>query len=411
MPPDGAPPTRGAADRFVAREVDHLRSPQRLASIGRLGLGTATRDEVFDRASRLAARLLGAEVSLVSIVTDDQQLFAGAAGLERIDPDAAEARATSLRLSLCQSVVGSQELLAITHGSADDRFRDHPAVTELGIEAYLGVPVRDAGGATLGSFCVLEREPRDWTADDIEQLELLAGFVRSELLLRDQLEQTTHLARMREDLTRAAAHDLRASVAAISGATRTIAAGRALDAGTQAELLDVAVRQSERTERLLDTFLTQPVDRRHPQAFALDELVRQAAQAAVADGQDRDRLHLDLQPVEVASYADLVERILLNLARNALQHTTGAVEMRCGRDGELAIVVVRDHGGGLPRWLRESELGDAALKGRAAGHGIGIFSAVSLARSIGGDITFETGDDGTSFRVLLPVSTGNGPFG
>lgn len=85
--------------------------------------------------------------------------------------------------------------------------------------------------------------------------------------------------------------------------------------------------------------------------------------------------------------------------------------MRCGRDGELAIVVVRDHGGGLPRWLRESELGDAALKGRAAGHGIGIFSAVSLARSIDGDITFETGDDGTSFRVLLPVSTGNGPFG
>jgi signal transduction histidine kinase len=403
MPDQGAQPPRAAGDRFEARAVDHLGSPQRLASIGRLGLADAARDEVFDRASRLATRLLGAEVALVSIVTDDRQVFPGATGLEHLDVEVAESRTTALRLSLCQSVVDSQQLLAITHGSADDRFRDHPAVTELGIEAYLGVPVRDAGGATLGSFCVLEREPRNWTDDDIEQLELLAGFVRSELLLRDQLEQATHLARMREDLTRAAAHDLRASVAAISGATRTIAAGRAQEPDVHAELLDVAVRQSARTEKLLETFLARPVSERRARPFALDELVRQAAQAAAAAGHDRDRLQFALDGVEVVSYADLVERILLNLVRNALQHTAGEVELRCGRDGELAIVVVRDHGGGLPGWLLEHELGDAALRGRADGHGIGIFSAVTLARSIGGDVTFETGTEGTSFRVLLPL--------
>jgi signal transduction histidine kinase len=410
MPDDRVPSPLASGETFVARPVDHLSSPQRLASIARLGLGSAVRDAVFDRASRLATHLLGAEVALVSIVTDEHQLFAGASGLEHLDAEVAQSRATELRLSLCQSVVSSQELLAINHGSNDERFRDHPAVTELGIEAYLGVPVRDAGGSTLGSFCVLQRVPRDWTDDDIEQLELLGGFVRSELLLRDQLEQVTHLARMRDDLTRSAAHDLRASIAAISGATRTLAAGRGSDPTVQAELLDVAVRQSARTERLLETFLQQPHDQRRPQPFALDEVVRASAQAAAADGASHGRLRLLLEPVEVRSYPELVERSVLNLIRNALQHTTGGVEVRSGRDGELAIVVVRDHGPGLPVWLQQGQLGDAALQGRAAGHGIGIFSAVTLARSIGGDITFETDSTGTSFRVLLPLEPGMAPL-
>ena len=411
MPDDRVPAPRVPGATFVARTVDHLGSPQRLASIARLGLGTAARDAVFDRASRLATHLLGAEVSLVSIVTDEQQLFAGASGLEHLDPELEATRTTALRLSLCQSVVSSQQLLTITHGSTDERFRDHPAVTELGIEAYLGVPVRDADGSTLGSFCVLERVPRDWTDDDIERLELLGGFVRSELLLRDQLEQMTHLARMRDDLHRSAAHDLRASVAAISGATRTIAAGRANDPQVRAELLDVAVRQSARTEKLLETLLQQPVDHRRAQPFALHDAVRGSAQAAAADGASRDRLRLSLDTVEMVSYPDLVERIALNLVRNALQHTTGEVEVRSGRDGELAIVAVRDHGPGLPDWLRTAELGDTALQGRAAGHGIGIFSAVTLARSIGGDITFETDATGTTFRVLLPLEPGPSPIG
>jgi signal transduction histidine kinase len=410
MPDDAPSAPHAAGATFVARPVDHLGSPERLASIARLELGAAVRDAVFDRASLLATHLLGAEVSLVSIVTDERQVFAGATGLEHLDPDVAVSRTTALRLSLCQSVVGSQELLSITHGSADERFRDHPAVTELGIEAYLGVPVRDAGGATLGSFCVLERVPRDWTAEDIEQLELLGGFVRSELLLRDQLEQVTHVARMRDDLARSAAHDLRASIAAISGATRTIAAGRAPDPTVHAELLDVAVRQSARAEKLLATFLQQPDAGRRAEPFALDDVVRACAQAAAADGAEQDRLRLLLDAVQVVSHADLVERIVLNLVRNALQHTDGEVEVRAGRDDELAIVVVRDHGTGLPRWLREGQLGDAALRGRAAGHGIGVFSAVTLARSIGGDITFESDSSGTVFRVLLPLEPGMAPL-
>lgn len=390
---------------FEARPVDHLRDPRRLATIARLGLTDVDRDDLFDRAGRIASQLLGAEVALVTMVTDDAQHFAGAAGLDLLDEEVARTRTTPLSHSLCRTVVDDQATLSITHGSRDARFADHPAIRELGIEAYLGVPVRDASGATLGSFCVIDRRPRAWTGEDVARLEDLGALVRSEVLLREQLEQLRYSARMRDDLMRAAAHDLRASISAIGGAARTLQANRAGDPDVQAQILDVIVRQSERTEQLLGTLLHRPgPDVDGHRAVALHELVATTVDAAVASLGDghQDRIDRELAEVWAHTMPEPVERGLLNLVRNALQHTSGRVQVRtCGVD-DLAVIEVADQGPGLPDWMVAGDLGNAALLGRAAGHGIGVFSAVTLVRSVAGEVTYDSTPTGTVFRVLLP---------
>jgi hypothetical protein len=55
--------------------------------------------------------------------------------------------------------------LAIGDTGRDALAHDNPLVRELGLAAYLGVPLIDGSGYALGSVCVADRRPRDWTPE------------------------------------------------------------------------------------------------------------------------------------------------------------------------------------------------------------------------------------------------------
>ena len=60
--------------------------------------------------------------------------------------------------------------------------KDNPAVSELGVVAYAGVPIRLPGGEVLGSFCSIDTKPRQWSETDIGTLRDLSK-VATELVL------------------------------------------------------------------------------------------------------------------------------------------------------------------------------------------------------------------------------------
>lgn len=135
------------------------------------------RAEGFDRLTTLATKVLRAPVSLVSLVDDHRQFFKSAAGL---DPGLRE---TPLSHSFCQHVVRTGEAFVVHDARADERVAGNLAIEELGAAAYAGVPIVTADGHVLGSFCVLDTAARQWTDDDVELLELLAGSVVTEIEL------------------------------------------------------------------------------------------------------------------------------------------------------------------------------------------------------------------------------------
>jgi GAF domain-containing protein len=61
--------------------------------------------------------------------------------------------------------------------------RKHPlvqrnlAIEDLDVIAYIGVPLVDSHDNTLGSLCVIEHEPRQWRAHDVELLHDIAAAV------------------------------------------------------------------------------------------------------------------------------------------------------------------------------------------------------------------------------------------
>lgn len=155
--------------------------PDRLRALQATGLLDAPRDEAFDRTVRLARRLVGAPVALLSLVDADRQFFLGEEGLAE---PTRSARETPLSQSFCQHVVLREGPLAVGDARRDPLVADNEAVTALDVTAYLGVPVRAPGGEVLGALCVLDSEPRTWGADDLDALTDLAGVASAEIRAR-----------------------------------------------------------------------------------------------------------------------------------------------------------------------------------------------------------------------------------
>ena len=92
-----------------------LADPARLAALNRLNLLDSPSEAGFDRLTRVAARVLGAPVCLVSLVDARRQFFKSAHGL---GGPAGEARETPLTHSFCQHVVTSGAPLVVAWGKA-----------------------------------------------------------------------------------------------------------------------------------------------------------------------------------------------------------------------------------------------------------------------------------------------------
>ncbi|MFC5067578.1 sensor histidine kinase [Flaviflagellibacter deserti] len=148
-----------------------LNSSDRLRALRSTSLLDSETEERFDRLTRLVARSLGVAVSLVSLVEDDRQFFKSEFGL----PEPWKtARETPLTHSFCQYVVSSEQALEVSDATTHPLVRDNRAIDDLGVRAYLGLPLRGPGGHVLGSLCAIDDTPREWSDEDRQ---ILADFV------------------------------------------------------------------------------------------------------------------------------------------------------------------------------------------------------------------------------------------
>lgn len=159
-----------------------VRDEARLRALRRTGQLDSGPEESFDRLGRLAQRLVGAPVALVSLVDADRQYFKCCLGLP--EPYASSGE-TPLSHSICQFALTSPEPLVIPDARIDRRTRESGAVIDLQAVAYLGIPLVDRDGHILGSFCVLDHERRDWTPGDVSVMTDLAASVMAEIELRE----------------------------------------------------------------------------------------------------------------------------------------------------------------------------------------------------------------------------------
>ena len=137
----------------------------------------------FDDVVMLASQICGTPIAAVSLIDESRQWFKARVGL-----DAAE---TSRDVAFCaHAIAGPNATMVVNDATKDTRFASNPLVTgDLGIRFYAGAPLVTSENFSLGTLCVIDREPRQLGAQQIESLEALAR----QLTLRLELRRTSNL--------------------------------------------------------------------------------------------------------------------------------------------------------------------------------------------------------------------------
>jgi GAF domain-containing protein len=184
-PPDG----QISADAPGRQQADHsttIRHPARLAVLNRLALLDTPAEQAFDRLTRLAAKILHAPVSLLSLVDGDRSFFKSSVGLPELW---ASRREMPLSHSVCQHVIARNGPLVINDARAHPLVSDNQAVAELMIVAYLGIPLVTSDGHAIGTFAVIDIVPREWSPADVTTLSDLVASAMTEIELRAETDQ------------------------------------------------------------------------------------------------------------------------------------------------------------------------------------------------------------------------------
>ena len=164
--------------------LTRVRDHARLNALHRLSLLDSAPEEAFDRYTRLASTILSVPMSLVSFVDADRQFFKSGVGLEE---PLASCRQTPLSHSFCKHVVATERPLVVSDARIHEVVRDNLAIPDFNVIAYLGIPLKTSDGLVLGSFCVINTEPREWSDKDVAIMTDLAGAVSTEIELRKEM--------------------------------------------------------------------------------------------------------------------------------------------------------------------------------------------------------------------------------
>jgi two-component system OmpR family sensor kinase len=244
----------------------------------------------------------------------------------------------------------------------------------------------------------------------------------------DELGQLTHafnglVGRLRTALQTQrqfmadASHELRSPVSVIRTAADVALSREMRNEAEYREALTIAGAQSRRLGTLVEDMLVlaradaggypfRPVD------FYLDDVIDECRRAVGALAADRRvTVHATgASEVPVRGDTELLRRLLVNLLRNAVEHTPpqGAVSVDVTVTGPEVGIRVHDSGRGIADEDR-TRVFDRFVQldpsRRTEGAGLGLTIAKWIAEAHGGSLTIESsGPRGTTFYVLLPVA-------
>ena len=150
---------------------DSLNDPSRLKAVAEVMAATVAERQALDDLAAKAAAILKTPISLITFVNAEGQYFRGEFGLPAT---LAVIRRMPISYSICQFMIGDPRRLLIPDTEIHPLLSGHPSVVEMGIRAYLGIPLLLAEGCPIGSLSFVDYVPRHWTAAETSHAEALA---------------------------------------------------------------------------------------------------------------------------------------------------------------------------------------------------------------------------------------------
>lgn len=391
-------------------------------------LGSDARDHDadirFDRVTALAASVIDAPISLLTLIDDasDRQLFRAAMGLP---VELMQVRSTPLRYSFCKHVRDSGEALILDDARKHPLHMRNPAINEFGVVSYLGLPLHGERGEPIGALCCIDVHPRDWTDVDVHRLTTLASVADDQFKFACAIRDRARAELIAEQATTARAsflshanHEVRTPLSAISGAARLLSAG-SLDTNARS-LANVIERNASRLRALTDDLVriaelegNRAVSKEETLNIidVIDNVVSAHRPTATAKGIVL-KLNDQVKPDSTfVSDSEILTGILNRIVSNAIKFTEcGEVDVTAeSTPSETEIFIrVKDTGVGIDEKLIrkifdefEGHHPDSARRGGGTGLGMNILKReVELLK--GGITISSIPKEGTTISICFP---------
>ncbi|AKD05567.1 serine/threonine protein kinase [Pontibacter korlensis] len=132
----------------------------------------------FNHIAAMATHMFKVPIALVSLVDADRVWFKANIGMGSI-------KSVPRGESLCSLAVLNEEPTIFQDAVTEPCLLANPLVTgNFGLRFYAGAPLVTSDGLNIGTFCLVDKEPREFTESDQKTLANLASIVMDEIELR-----------------------------------------------------------------------------------------------------------------------------------------------------------------------------------------------------------------------------------
>jgi len=152
----------------------------RVAALQKYAILDSEPEQAFDDLVLLASFICNTPIAMISLVDENRQWFKSKVGVSVSE--------TPREIAFCNSAIRQPDVFVVPDTLSDERFRNNPLVlSEPKIRFYAGAPLINEEGYALGTICVVDRTPREFSSGQQAALKALSRLVLAQMEFRRNL--------------------------------------------------------------------------------------------------------------------------------------------------------------------------------------------------------------------------------
>ncbi|MDH3999462.1 MAG: ATP-binding protein [Desulfuromonadales bacterium] len=240
------------------------------------------------------------------------------------------------------------------------------------------------------------------------------------LIAINDITRLRHLESLRRDFVANVSHELKTPITAIKGAVETLLGGANEDPQNSQRFLEIASRQTDRLNAIIDDLLALSRLERDAEATGIERsrqdlrpILTSALQSCASSAESKSvQLNLFCSEGLIAQVnGALLEQAVINLVDNAIKYSDveTVVTIEGWQDAEQINIKVQDRGQGIPqehlnRLFERFYRVDTARSRAIGGTGLGLAIVKHIVQAHNGDVTVHsTPGQGCVFMISLQV--------
>lgn len=387
---------------------------ERLKELYSYELLDTPQESAYDNLTYLASQICGTEVSLITLIDQDRQWFKSYQGWDLTE--------SPKEYSFCAHAINDpNDVFIVDDAKQDERFKDNPLVSEdPNISFYAGVPLVTDSGYPIGSFCVIDSQPKNLNDFQIKSLKSLANQAMIILKLRKsqlKLQKTNkELDEKNAELQHFAyvvAHDLKSPLSGISNMTDIVINKFASKIEAKGiEMLEVIKSSSSKLSVLIDSLLDYGVTNssfsEDKTKITVSELKKYIANLFPTEKKIKINFNSTIKQLSI-NKTGLIQ-IFINLISNGIKYNDKEnviIDIKIDQSESHYLFEIKDNGPGIPEEFQTSVfnlffVSTAYDKFGNKGSGIGLATVKRIIDKCDGTIHVDSSiGEGASFIFTL----------